>query len=270
MLMLSDLMAARKLVNHLNGRFIVEYTPSLSIRLFIPNAKVKTRQGARQVEAVKNSDYLNVITSFTSDSLQMTNVEQLIEHAVFLLNHQQKKSKVAVLHGEKGLLFNQKSKPGEYFEVATLLDYSFVVFDEKDHHGQLATCIHALVGQINMVRQQVHQLAATPRLLSELYDISSNKEKIDYIKADKGYSGLYLKDNKEPIYVTLRLRVIKQYFDDISLVHVHRSYLVNPNKVLKAKQLSAFRYELQLAKVSLPIGRSYIELLKRKYPHWFE
>jgi len=270
MLMLSDLMAARKLVNHLNGRFIVEYTPSLSIRLLIPNAKVVARKDARQIEQIKSGDYLNVITSFTADSLQMTNVEQLIEHAVFLLNHKQAEGKVAVLHGEKGLLFNQKSKPGEYFEVAKLLDYSFVVFDEKDHHGQLATCIHALVGQINMVRQQVHQLASTPRLLSELYDISSNKEKLDYIKAEKGYSGLYIKGKKDPVYVTLRLRVIKQYFDDLALLHVHRSYLVNPNKVLKAKQLSAFRYELQLTKISLPIGRSYVELLKRKYPHWFE
>ncbi|MCP5078863.1 MAG: LytTR family transcriptional regulator, partial [Psychromonas sp.] len=222
------------------------------------------------IEQVKHSDYLNVIANFASDSMQMTNVEQLIEHAVFLLNHKQEEEKVAVLHGEKGILFNQESKSGEYFEVAKLLDYSFVVFDEEDNSGQLATCIHALVGQINMVRQQVHQLASTPRLLSELYDISSNKEKIDYIKAEKGYSGLYIKGKKEPLYVTLRLRVIKQYFDDMALLHIHRSYLVNPNKVLKAKQLSTFRYELQLAKISLPIGRSYVELLKRKYPHWFE
>ncbi|MCP4322411.1 MAG: glycoside hydrolase family 18 protein, partial [Alteromonadales bacterium] len=201
MLVLSDLMAARKLVNHLNGRFIVEYTPSLSIRIIIANGKVITQQDARQIEQVKHSDYLNVIANFASDSMQMTNVEQLIEHAVFLLNHKQEEEKVAVLHGEKGVLFNQKAKPGEYYEVAKLLDYSFVVFDEKDNSGQLATCIHALVGQINMVRQQVHQLASTPRLLSELYDISSNKEKIDYIKAEKGYSGLYIKGKKEPLYV---------------------------------------------------------------------
>ncbi|WP_022941678.1 LytTR family DNA-binding domain-containing protein [Psychromonas hadalis] len=113
-------------------------------------------------------------------------------------------------------------------------------------------------------------MVKTPRLLIELYEIASQKEKIEYIQAAKGYSGLYLKGVKDPTYVTLRLRGIKQYFNDNVLLHIHRSYLVNPNKVLRVTQVSRMSHVIQLETLQLPIGRSYLPLLRINYPHWFQ
>jgi chitinase len=49
----------------------------------------------------------------------------------------------------------------------------------------------SLVAQIQMMRKQISELAKVPQLLSELYEIASQKGHIKYIQADKGYSGIY-------------------------------------------------------------------------------
>lgn len=127
----------------------------------------------------------------------------------------------------------------------------------------------SLVAQIQMMRKQISELAKVPQLLSELYEIASQKGHIKYIQADKGYSGIVC-DNKDTIYLSLRFKNIKLYFKDESLLQIHRSYLVNPRKVLRVVQLSKIKYVLQLENERLPIARTYLPLIKENFPHWFE
>ena len=67
----------------------------------------------------------------------------------------------------------------------------------------------------------------------------------------------------------MRLRTIKQYFDDITLVQVHRSYLVNPKKVNRINAIAKLKFELELGTTKIPVSRTYIPMLKENFPHWF-
>ena len=127
------------------------------------------------------------------------------------------------------------------------------------------------IGQLlQLSRIYVSQLAKQPQLLSELYEISSRIEKLKYIKAEKGYSGIYELGKKSPRYVVMRLRAIKLYFEDQYLVQVHRSWLVNPNKVSHVVRKSKISYVLIIQDEEIPIGRSYFDQLLSDHPSWFE
>lgn len=126
-----------------------------------------------------------------------------------------------------------------------------------------------LMNQIQLVRKALQEIMKEPALLSELYELAANKEKLSYLKADKGYSAIYLSNEESPHYISLRLRTIKQYFEDDALLQIHRSYLVNPKKVTKVIQVNKLKFELEINNTRLPISRPYIPTLKNRHPHWF-
>ncbi len=115
----------------------------------------------------------------------------------------------------------------------------------------------------------IQQLSNDPSLLSELHKISSNRNKLLYVQAEKGYTGLYLYNQSQPEYIYSRLKQLKQYYDDDFLIQTHRSYLVNVKKVEHIKEHSDGKFFITVAKNILPIGGSFLEPLKQKYPHWF-
>ena len=125
-----------------------------------------------------------------------------------------------------------------------------------------------LGNQIIFARQQFRELAKQPQLLLELYEIAKRKDKLLYIKGEKGYSGIHAEDLKAPLFVFSRLRALRMYFPEL-LVQVHRSYLVNPNSVIKAvKKDSSFHLELKAETV--PVARSFLSRIKSEYPDWFK
>ncbi len=125
-----------------------------------------------------------------------------------------------------------------------------------------------LGNQVIFARQQFRELAKQPQLLLELYEIARRKDKLLYIKGEKGYSGIHAEDLKSPLFVFSRLRALRMYFPEL-LVQVHRSYLINPNSVTRAvKKDSGFH--LDLKGHSVPIARSFLAKIKGDYPAWFE
>lgn len=126
-----------------------------------------------------------------------------------------------------------------------------------------------LIGQIQGLRQSLQQLMQQPSLLSELHKLAQHRDCITHIKADAGYSAVFLKDQPEPFYLTLRLKTIGQYFSRQHLIQIHRSYLVNPQTVLEAKAKGRINYQLVTEKENLPISRGYIKSLQKSHPHWF-
>lgn len=153
---------------------------------------------------------------------------------------------------------------------------------ELDADSRLAVAYHApadaedeallrhLLAQIAVVRQHLTELTRQPHVLSELYEIASRKDKLLFIRADKGYSGIHCQDGAMPLYVTLRLRTIRLYFPDEMLLQVHRSYLVNPRRVSKVEYKGKGQYELRIGKESVPVRRQYLGRLRELYPGWFE
>lgn len=124
-----------------------------------------------------------------------------------------------------------------------------------------------LGNQVIFARQQFRELAKQPQLLLELYEIARRKDKLLFIKGEKGYSGIHSEDLKEPIFVFSRLRALRMYFPEL-LVQVHRSYLINPACVegVVKKDTS---YQLKMRGHFVPIARSFLSRLRAEYPHWF-
>ncbi|VUD64248.1 Chitinase A1 [Thalassocella blandensis] len=126
-----------------------------------------------------------------------------------------------------------------------------------------------LVNQIQLVRQTLKEMVKEPVLLSELYEVAKNRDRINYVQADQGYTTVYFMGRKNNQVLSSRLRTIKQYFDDDALLQIHRSYLVNPKRVAKVLKKTKYKYELEVADTTLPISRTYLPILKEQYPHWF-
>ncbi len=126
-----------------------------------------------------------------------------------------------------------------------------------------------LLQMMSHLGKLIQQLSNDPSLLSELHKISSNKSKLLYVQAEKGYTGLYLHNQTQPEYIYSRLKQLKQYYDDDFLIQTHRSYLVNVQKVEHIKEQSDGKFFVTIGQQTLPIGGSFIKGLKQQYPHWF-
>ncbi|NTS78302.1 LytTR family transcriptional regulator DNA-binding domain-containing protein [Catenovulum sp. SM1970] len=159
-------------------------------------------------------------------------------------------------------------KEPNYLVQNNNLSLQFVLNDEPSEQDK--SFFDCVANLIDISRQSVMHLAQQPQVLSELYEISSRKEHIYFVKADEGYSGIYYKKTGNPKYIMMRLKTIKNYFDDESLVQVHRSWLVNPNKVKSVRRRHKRSYSLDLGIEEIPIGRSYVDSLSSRYPEWFD
>ncbi|WP_022940914.1 glycosyl hydrolase family 18 protein [Psychromonas hadalis] len=211
---------------------------------------------------------------FSLQAEKLTDIKQLIANAFELFVNDNKALNVTIFEGQSILHQHISESDDDMSEVleispSSLGQYRFELRTKEPLLEDDIAYFQSLVAQIQMMRKQISELAKEPQLLSELYEIASQKDHIKYIQADKGYSGIVC-DNKETIYLSLRLKNIKLYFKDESLLQIHRSYLVNPRKVLRVVQLSKIKYEIALESDRLPIARTYVPMLKESFPHWFE
>lgn len=148
-------------------------------------------------------------------------------------------------------------------------DLTLVLHSQQPLSGEQRDTAELLLRQIHGIRRSLQGLLHEPAFLSELHTLASQREKIIYIQADGGYSGIFTKDKKDPSYISMRLRTIKQYIDDSQLLQIHRSYLINPVCVTGVTQKGKLSYELHLGEQRLPISRSYLPTLKSNFAHWF-
>lgn len=127
-----------------------------------------------------------------------------------------------------------------------------------------------LQDMMSYLSAHIQQLSNDPSLLSELHKISSNKNKLLYIQAEKGYTALYLHRQDKPDYIYSRLRQLKKYYNDEFLLQIHRSYLVHPQKVRGVRERSQGKFVVVIEEHELPIGGSFLDSVQQKYSHWFE
>lgn len=125
-----------------------------------------------------------------------------------------------------------------------------------------------LCNQVLFACQQIRKLFQQPQLLADICTVAQRRDKLLFIKGEKGYSGVHASDLKEAAYIYLRLRILLQYFPEL-LVQVHRSYLINPDAVTGVERKKS-GYVLCLGKERVPVSRSYLAELKLNFSHWFE
>lgn len=192
-----------------------------------------------------------------SDSEQTTEETEAIEKSYNDLEEQ----KTMQLAGEEGKTV--------FATPQGFSDYTFVIECGEEPSQDDLDYFNSLVSQATMVRQQLYELVKRPQLLSELYEIASRRNTLLFIKAEKGYSGIYEKATKKPVIICSRLKKLKLYFDDQSLLQIHRSYLINPTKVSEIRKLSKSKYEIELGGTRIPVGGIYLDRLKKQKPEWF-
>lgn len=230
----------------------------------------------RAVTDIKNkqheNDLINNIELFNLSSMPSKDIYKGLEQACsFFINYLQQDSKVTIYQNEQLLaeLGNDALSQG-HEKIINANEFIIEIVTDKELNSEEEQLIQVLIYQTQMIQKAIKSLIKEPTILAELYELTRYKDQINYLKAESGYTGIYLQSKKDPRYISMRLRTIKLYFDDSSLIQIHRSYLVNAKKVSRIESVSKLKYSMVVGSEKLPISRTYITSLKENYPHWFK
>ena len=204
---------------------------------------------------------------------QSRSVESLHQELVSWFSRQPGVKSACVYQGDRQLAASDASQQGEDSQSVQLLlddlDACVLQLQVSPEHND-ERHFRQLTDQLGQCRQYLMQLCRQPQLLGELHAIAQCKDKLKFIKAERGYSGLYLDGQAEPNYILLRLTGIKLYFDNQTLLQVHRSWLVNPARVVCLEKLQKGKWQLRLDSGDLvPVSKSYLLWIQELFPHWW-
>lgn len=143
-----------------------------------------------------------------------------------------------------------------------------VISSRAPMDDELQRYLQQLQSMVKVARVNASRLLAQPQLLSELSQIACRRDKVRFIKAEKGYSGIYSDDLKRPEFITTRLRYLAIHFPNL-FIAPHRSYLVVLNRIEGVCRQNG-KFYLVLGEDLIPIARGQVSDLKQRYPAWFE
>ncbi|RJG50428.1 glycosyl hydrolase family 18 protein [Motilimonas pumila] len=213
---------------------------------------------------------LQVIEAFQKHALTSNSLTASLETMLRLLDQYYPEFEVVIV--DKDTYFAGKNCDTliqEGRQIAQLFQYRFIVPSAVNQDLPEIHILQTLASQLDVAKKHIKQLLASPRLLAELHLVATSQPDILFIQADQGYSGIFIHPKKAKSHIIMRLSHLKQYFEEHYLVQVHRSYLVNPAKVTRAKPLHKNKYVLIMPGQQLPIGHSYLAQLKLRFPDWF-
>ncbi|SHG90348.1 LytTR family DNA-binding domain-containing protein [Ferrimonas marina] len=101
-----------------------------------------------------------------------------------------------------------------------------------------------------------------------LADIRDLLEECEYIKAANQYVELF-HHNGQCFLFRVNLHQVESMFAPDKVCRVHRSYLVNPERVSSTRKQRNGRLRLLVGEEEIPVGERYNEMLKTTYPQWF-
>ncbi len=113
------------------------------------------------------------------------------------------------------------------------------------------------------------------KLLGILYEIKKDLGNIIYVKSDSPYCRIFSKSiNGESYKMRVAVQALEDYFKEKDLLRVHRSYLVNPKKILsvnkqKNNELKMLVKDMVGEIALIPIGRSFHDKIKTALPHLY-
>lgn len=114
-------------------------------------------------------------------------------------------------------------------------------------------------------------------LIRQIKQIERLAERILYIKCEAPYIVLRFINNPEqrPVLLRLSMKDITNHFQEKTFLRIHKSYFINPQRVLCIRKKRHPDYEMFLQaepsnKIEIPIGRSYHKNLRTNYMRWFD
>lgn len=146
---------------------------------------------------------------------------------------------------------------------ANAVDYVLKPF-EQDRINETIERVAKLNSPVNPVDNVISQQQKNPRMsiTSEERTIVLQKRDILYIQAENGSIHIYTTD--QPFTSKQTLRSIINQLDPNRFIRVHRSFVVNLNKVKELQPSFNHTYELTLTDGSkVPVSRSYVNATKQ-------
>ncbi len=113
------------------------------------------------------------------------------------------------------------------------------------------------------------------KLLDILYRIKRDLLNIIYVKSDSPYCKVFSNHLKEKAYkIRVTIQALEDYFKERDLLRVHRSYLVNPKRILSVNKQKNNEFKLLVQDTRgeiamIPVGRSYHNKIKSSLPSLF-
>ncbi|MBU2513407.1 response regulator [bacterium] len=129
---------------------------------------------------------------------------------------------------------------------------------------------------MNTMRQNFRKLFSNTSLVDAVSFINKNLQEIVYIKSIHPYSQVFYNqdNNLTSKEVQISLQDIQAYFDEKNMLRIHRSYFINPNKILSVRKKNQIDFEVKIKTEpdeiqKLNIGRNYVNHFKKLYPNFF-
>ena len=134
-----------------------------------------------------------------------------------------------------------------------------------------------LIDQSHQIESNLHTMLSD-KLIEALHIIQLSLSRIIHISADYPYVNVFFEDQDQPEVVEISLSSLHLYFGKSPLIKVHKSHLINQNKIITAqKKLQKnkhYKYEVSLGSIRkpkiIPIGPSYVSQLIQSYPQYFD
>lgn len=230
--------------------------------LEIPDAIVEGAQRlSNQLDSMIDDPWQR-LDSLIDDLVAPWQPEELANQLKSFLSEDQRISGAEVL--EKGEL---TSLTLQQFKLDLGDEKVLVVQCSQPLDEEITRYLRQLKSMVKVARVNAGRLLAQPQLLNELSKIACRRDKIQFIKAENGYSGIYADDLKRPEFVLTRLRFLAIHFPNL-FISPHRSYLVVKERVEGAIKIGG-KYYLVVAGQNIPIARGQLKELKQANPGWF-
>ena len=121
------------------------------------------------------------------------------------------------------------------------------------------------------------ETAPNEKLLGPLYKIKKDLPNLFYVCAESPYCHVYSDSEKSGVYkLRISIQALEEYFKEKDLLRVHRSYMVNPKKIMSITKLKNNEHKILLIKQNayvknpfIAIGRKYHDNVKTALPKLF-
>ena len=142
----------------------------------------------------------------------------------------------------------------------------------------------SVLREIDVVRSNIRNFIQDEETLKKYLTVQSRLRDIYFVQADRQYCKILFEGGRELESFDWSLGDLETYFDETALIRVHKSFMVNPAKPVKAVREKgardyAIRFEqpeIRHVMESLPyfkgikISRAKEKKCKEDFPHWFE
>jgi signal transduction histidine kinase/DNA-binding LytR/AlgR family response regulator len=246
-----------------------------------------------QLQLLTTKDHIVALRNFSNSISEFQDSEQLLEIAFQYLNgekylknaglfYETKLIKSLNAENEKDLIDQFERLRPEKANVFVSNENRFFLLTTitgfEEYQILLESCLpftdldleytKSIIEQLNITRQNLYTLVNDSGLITVLALVAANLNKIEVIQSQDKYCSIITEKHShfEKLH-RIRLKTLKLYFPEEKLLQVHRSYLVNPQKVSGLRKKNRGRYDLYVGDEIVPVGTSFLNKIRTNLPN---